>query len=180
MNSLKIDITEINNCMKASKECKQLTKTLAEVNSLIKSDYSLYQYFRIFNYPSIYINDIKYKVSIDDKLNFLQGSWFNKYIRDAVCSALKNPHDIKGCHVNEYTVTESTGFGVGSILLIVFIISLITFFVIVLYRRYINKSMETSLDTKIQTQTIFSLGQYQIFQDSKISKKSAEDSTLSN
>jgi hypothetical protein len=38
--------------------------------------------------------------------------------------------------------------------------------------------MDTSLDTKIQTQTIFSLGQYHIFQDQKFVKKEDDESVV--
>ena len=44
-----------------------------------------------------------------------------------------------------------------------------------IYRRYINRKLDNSLDTKIQTQTIFSLGQYQVFQDSKVPKKEKKE-----
>lgn len=33
------------------------------------------------------------------------------------------------------------------------------------YRRVVNRQLEQSLNEKIQTQTIFSLGQYQVFKD---------------
>ena len=45
------------------------------------------------------------------------------------------------------------------------------------YRRVVNKQLEQSLNEKIQTQTIFSLGQYQVFKDDT-GKKSVDVTKL--
>jgi len=61
--------------------------------------------------------------------------------------------------------------GVGAVFLIILVIGVISLMIIWCYKRFVNRSLETSIDEKIQTQTIFSLGQYQIFRDSETSKR---------
>jgi len=46
------------------------------------------------------------------------------------------------------------------------------------YRRIVNKSLEASLNEKIQSQTIFSLGQYQVFKDENTGRKSIDITKL--
>jgi len=67
------------------------------------------------------------------------------------------------------------GFGIGSILIIIVIITLISLLVLFCYRKYINRKLHISIDEKIQTQTIYSLGQYQVFQDQQVPKKDKGD-----
>ena len=52
-----IDKVLVDKCMQNSKEGDEKV-------SLITKDYDLYQYNRIYNFPSLYINDIKYKVIV--------------------------------------------------------------------------------------------------------------------
>jgi hypothetical protein len=49
--------------------------------------------------------------------------------------------------------------------LIIFSICLVTVIAIICYKRIVNKTLETSLNEKIQKQTAFSLGQYREFKD---------------
>ena len=66
---------------------------------------------------------------------------------------------------------DSSSFGWGGILLIILLIIILNIILIYCYKRIVNKSLESSIEDKIQTQTIFSLGQYKVFQDEGPQKK---------
>ncbi len=78
---------------------------------------------------------------------------------------------------NENQASHS-GLGFGSILLIIIVISSIMVILLLCYRRIVNKSLEASLNEKIQSQTIFSLGQYQVFKDENTGRKSIDITKL--
>jgi hypothetical protein len=61
--------------------------------------------------------------------------------------------------------------GWGTIFFIIFLIILVNIVFIYCYKRIVNRSLESSIEDKIQTQTIFSLGQYKVFQDAEPQKK---------
>ncbi len=84
---------------------------------------------------------------------------------------------VEGCKddITKYRSKISVGV---SVYLILLLLSIITCGIIFGYKKYVEKSLETSIDTKVQTQTIFSLGQYQIFQDSNIQKKTDDSFEL--
>lgn len=46
------------------------------------------------------------------------------------------------------------------------------------YRRIVNKSLEASLNEKIQSQTMASLGQYQVFKEENSGRKSIDITKL--
>ena len=73
-------------------------------------------------------------------------------------------------------IAASLGF--GSILLIIVVITAIMITLLLCYRRIVNKSLEASLNEKIQSQTIFSLGQYQVFKDENTGRKSIDITKL--
>jgi len=68
--------------------------------------------------------------------------------------------------------------GFGSILLIIVVITAIMIILLICYRRIVNKSLEASLNEKIQSQTIFCLGQYQVFKDENTGRKSIDITRL--
>jgi hypothetical protein len=51
-------------------------------------------------------------------------------------------------------------------------------FILLCYRRIVNKSLEASLNEKIQSQTIHSLGQYQVFKDENTGRRSIDITKL--
>lgn len=103
--------------------------------------------------PELLINGVKYR-----------GSWLGKYIFDSICTGFLDDESICGTPGPEETKAES-GFGFGTILVILVLVCLTTVVLLICYRRIVNKSLEDSLNEKIQTQTIFSLGQYRVFKE---------------
>jgi hypothetical protein len=108
---------------------------------------------KIYKVPTILINGVKYK-----------GSWYSKYIFDAICTGFLDDNAICNAKKDAKIVIES-GYGFGTILIIFLLITCIMLVVLYCYRRVVNRQLEQSLNEKIQTQTIFSLGQYQVFKD---------------
>jgi hypothetical protein len=84
------------------------------------------------------------------------------------------------CRINKNTDSSSGqgSLGFGSIFLIVVVITVVMIILLMCYRRIVNKSLEASLNEKIQSQTIFSLGQYQIFKDENTGRKSIDITKL--
>ncbi len=84
------------------------------------------------------------------------------------------------CKLNKNTESSSdkASLGFGSIFLIIVVITLIMIILLMCYRRIVNKSLEASLNEKIQSQTIFSLGQYQVFKDENTGRKSIDITKL--
>lgn len=84
------------------------------------------------------------------------------------------------CKINKNNESSSgqASLGFGSIFLIIVVISAIMIILLMCYRRIVNKSLEASLNEKIQSQTIFSLGQYQVFKDENTGRKSIDITKL--
>ena len=84
------------------------------------------------------------------------------------------------CKMNKNIDSSSAqaNFGFGSIFLIIVVITAIMIILLMCYRRIVNKSLEASLNEKIQSQTIFSLGQYQVFKDENTGRKSIDITKL--
>jgi len=86
---------------------------------------------------------------------------------DPICKTNKNS-DASG----------HASLGFGSIFLIIVVITAIMIILLMCYRRIVNKSLEASLNEKIQSQTIFSLGEYQVFKDQNTGRKSIDITKL--
>lgn len=95
-----------------------------------------------------------------------KGSWYSKNVLEAICDAMSNPADI--C-LN--SPAPEVGMGWGTIFFIIVLIILVNIVFIYCYKRIVNRSLESSIEDKIQTQTIFSIGQYKMFTDAEPSKK---------
>jgi cbb3-type cytochrome oxidase subunit 3 len=83
----------------------------------------------------------------------------------SICEAMKDPAPV--C----LNTPVEAGMGWGTIFFIILFIIIVNIVFIYCYKRIVNRSLETSIEDKIQTQTIFSLGQYKVFQDAEPSKK---------
>ncbi len=106
------------------------------------------------------LNDIKYR-----------GSWLGKYMFESICSGFIEDDSI--CSSPKPSdLSDNSGLTTGTLLFIVFVIFISMILLLICYRRIVNKSLEASLNEKIQTQTIHSLSQYQVFKDENTGKKS--------
>ena len=109
---------------------------------------------------------------------FIKGSWLSKYIFHGICGGFIDEND-PICKINKNTDSSGhSGLGFGSIFLIIVVITAIMIVLLMCYRRIVNKSLEASLNEKIQSQTVFSLGQYQVFKDENTGRKSIDITKL--
>lgn len=131
----------------------------------MENDHDQYKKNRVFALPQIRLNDIQYR-----------GSWSGKYVFDSICSGfIEGADSICAPEINN---AQTDGIGFGVILLITVIIILVMIILLICYKRIVNKSLEASLNEKIQTQTIFSLGQYHVFKDDSTGRKTVDVSKL--
>lgn len=79
---------------------------------------------------------------------------------------------------NAVNVEESSEVGIGTFVLIALIITLIMLVVIMCYKRIVNRSLEAKINQKIQEQTIFSLGQYHVFNEDVQTRKAVDVTKL--
>jgi hypothetical protein len=132
------------------------------VNSLdsgvVSSDFSAFHNNKVFKIPEILINDVKYK-----------GGFYSKFILDAICTGFVNsPEEMAVCHQTRYQFVEvGPTLNLFTIIVIVVIITFCMIIALYCYRRIVNRSLEQSLNEKIQQQAIFSMGQYQVFKEER-------------
>jgi hypothetical protein len=140
---------------------------LLGVSGPLENDYNSYTTNKVHRVPELRLNGVKYR-----------GSWHASNIFSAICSgfidddsvcATPSPQDLPG---------NDSGMGAGAILLIIVSIILAMLILLICYKRIVNKSLEASLNEKIQSQTIHSLGQYQVFKDENTGRKSVDVSKL--
>ncbi len=88
-----------------------------------------------------------------------------KYIFESICSGFID--DEVDCSSPNINSNNDSDYGIsgGTVFLIVLLIFIIFVLLVICYRRIVLKSLETTLNEKIQTQTIHSLTQYQVFKD---------------
>jgi len=152
------DLPEINSCM----------KELVTSEGKIEDDTTKYSAFRVYAFPQLYLNGVRF-----------QGNWYGKFIFSDICTGFINDDSICATPDPEkLTQSKESGLGVGSVLLIIFIICLAMIVLLICYKRVVNKSLEQSLNEKIQTQTIHSLGQYHVFKDESTGRKTIDSTKL--
>ncbi len=152
-----ISVDTINKCMKDA---------ISTLSGIIEDDYNAFHAKKVLKIPELMFNGIKYK-----------GSWLSKYMFDAICTGFIDDDGICATPKPEDLAGDS-GVGVGGILIIILITVLAMIVLLICYRRIVNKSLEASLNEKIQTQTIHSLGQYQVFKDESTGRKSVDVTKL--
>ena len=134
---------KINECM----------KDMIEKDSKVNDDYNLYNQKRVFKVPELMINGVKYR-----------GTWYSKYIFNSICSGFIDDDSI--CKPKKTEPPSSfTGMKlIGIVAIGLFVVTIIS---LICYRRFVNKSLETSLSEKIEQQTMVSIGQYNIMKEQK-------------
>jgi hypothetical protein len=129
----------------------------------ISAHYEAFSDRKVHKYPEIYLNGVKYK-----------GGWYGKYLLHAICNGFLEDDEI--CQIKPLEASSGVGFGTVFLIIVLIIASMVV--LLICYRRIVNKALEASLNEKIQTQTIFSLGQYQVFKDDNTGRKSVDVSRL--
>ena len=133
------DYEKISTCM----------QDLIDFNSKVDDDYELYNYRRVYEYPLITLNGIKFT-----------GMFLPRIIFNSICTSFINDETI--CGSPKAKSLKKTNLYSSS--LIFFIVTFLFFFTIILvicYRRVAYRSIEQTLIDKIQTETIKSIGKHQ-------------------
>ena len=147
-----INIDNVDKCM--NDEVNVINDSIKNTNnnkpnSLIIEDYDSFKNNRIYRFPQIEINGTKYK-----------GSWYGKHVFNSICANSKDPVCSKEI-TTEYVETETINIvPAWLIILIISVVILILVLVILCYRRYVNKLIETSIESRIFSQTSNSIGNY--------------------
>lgn len=140
--SLQDQEEDINKCM----------TYMVQNKSKIEDDYNLYNKQKIYRVPELVINNVKYK-----------GDWYSKYIFNAICNGFIENH--KACATPEPEEIQSTSFSWKVIIYSTLIIVFIMLVLLICYKRYVNISLETTLNERIEEQAMKTLGNYKAFKD---------------
>ena len=143
MKLVGIDIDSINVCMKDS---------ITDSNKkLIQEDTLIFKKNKIFTYPQIYINKIPYK-----------GSFYSKHVFNTICNGFMEHEKRKNICVDPdiNIIVESNGMSGGLIVLIVLASIIGIVGLIYCYRRAVNKTIDESIEERIEKQAKDSMGHY--------------------
>jgi len=159
MELMKIDKDEVDKCIK--------TNVQESDKSIAAKDYQNYINKKVHKIPEVQINGIKYR-----------GNWHADNIFEAICAGFITDTDICKTPDPSVIMSDDSGLGFGSILLIIICIILALIVVIICYRRIVNLALEATLNEKIQSQAIHSIGQYEVFKDETTGRKTIDVSTI--
>ena len=139
------DFETLNKCM----------TQMVQYESKVDNDYNTFNRRKIYSIPDLFINGVPYR-----------GTWYSKYIFRSICNGFLD--DAKICEgINPREVIYNQRVGNGVLFFIIMMIILVTSCSLMCYKRYINKNLEDALSERIEEQTMKSISQYQMFQDSK-------------
>lgn len=97
-----------------------------------------------------------------------KGTWLASNIFNAIRSGFTEDDNDYDFDRSDDRNSGISGASVAMICLSIFFIMIVILFIC---KRMINRSLEESLNDKIEKQTIFSLGQYQVFKDDNTGRK---------
>ena len=133
---------------------KRCMNQLIQYESKIDSDYSTFLKRKIYSIPDLFINGVPYR-----------GSWYSKYIFRSICNGFLD--DSKICEgINPKGLIYNQQVGNTVLAIIIIIIVIVTSCSLLCYKRYINKSVEDTINGRIQEQTMKVISQYKQFKDS--------------
>ena len=131
--------TNIKNCM----------QDLIDLNSKVDEDYQLYNYRKVYEYPLITLNGIKFK-----------GMWLPRIIFNSICESFISDEKICGSPKIQELSTDTKLYSSSLIMAITAFVCFFTVALILCYRRVVYKSIEETLVEKIQTETIRSIDKF--------------------
>ena len=131
--------TKIKNCM----------QDLIDYNSKVDDDYQLYNYRKVYEYPLITLNGIKFK-----------GMWLPRIIFNSICESFINDEKICGSPKIQDLAKDKKIYSNNLIMFISIFVCVFTMILILCYRRVVFRSIEETLLEKIQTETIRSIDKF--------------------
>ncbi len=138
-----IDKKKIDLCM----------NNLISIESKVEEDYKLYEKMKIYKYPEITLNGIKYKEN-----------WYSKNIFNSICKGFIDNDNI--CSIsNRGGIKEEDNH---SFWIITFIISvcliIVLIILLILYKKFVNDSLNKTINEKIQYEAMKALDNFNKFQ----------------
>ncbi len=131
---------EVLNCM----------QDLIDFNSKVDDDYELYNYRKVYEYPLITLNGIKFK-----------GMFLPRTIFNSICTSFINDEKICGSPKVKEISKSPKVYPSSLIFFIIILLFLMTIILVLCYRRVAYRSIEQTLIERIQEGTIKSIGKYQ-------------------
>ena len=128
---------------------KNCMQDLIDFNSKVDEDYQLYNYRKVYEYPLITLNGIKFK-----------GMWLPRTIFNSICESFINDERICGSPKIQELATDEQIYSKSLIMTIATFVCLFTVVLILCYRRVVYRSIEETLLEKIQTETIRSIDKF--------------------
>lgn len=137
------------------KEIEDCMKNLIRDESKVEDDYQMYNKKRVYRTPELLLNGVKYR-----------GSWFSTFIFDSICSGFFDDEEF--CKDE----SESKQLSGKTIILIVSLgIVGITVLLLLCYKRAVHRSLENSLNERIQIQALRSIKQYNELKESALDQE---------
>jgi hypothetical protein len=133
------NLTRIKACM----------QDLVDFNSKVDDDYELYNYRKVYEYPMITLNGIKFK-----------GMWLPRPIFNSICTSFIKDEEICGSPQAKQLSKNLQLYPASLIVIVIIFLFFFTILLILCYRRVVYRSVEQTLIEKIQTETIRSIGKY--------------------
>ena len=137
MNYVKKDLEKITECM----------QDLIDFNSKVDDDLQLFNYRKVYEYPLITLNGIKFK-----------GMWLPRAIFNSICTSFINNEKICGSPQVNQLAKNVKVYPSSLVYFIAAFLFLFTIIVIFCYRRVAYRSIEQALIEKIHTETIRAIG----------------------
>ena len=128
---------------------KSCMQDLIDLNSKVDEDYELYNYRKVYEYPLITLNGIKFK-----------GMWLPRIIFNSICESFISDEKICGSPKFEELSKDDQLYSKNLIMFIVSFVFIFTFILILCYRRVVYKDIEETLVDKIQSETIRSIDKF--------------------
>ena len=133
------NLTRIKACM----------QDLVDFNSKVDDDYELYNYRKVYEYPMVTLNGIKFK-----------GMWLPRAIFNSICTSFIKDEEICGSPQAKQLSKNLQLYPASLIVIVIIFLFFFTILLILCYRRVVYRSVEQTLIEKIQTETIRSIGKY--------------------
>ena len=140
------DYNKIETCM----------QDLIDFNSKVDDDFQLYNYRKVYEYPLITLNGIKFK-----------GIWLPRTIFNSICTSFIKDEKICGSPKVQDLSKNSQVYPASLIIFIILFLFLFTIVLVICYRRIAYRSIEQTLIEKIHTETIRSIGKHSQKKDEK-------------
>ena len=130
-------ILKIQDCM----------QDLIDFNSKVDDDYELFNYRKVYEYPLITLNGIKFK-----------GMWLPRAIFNSICTSFIKNETICGSPQVKQLAKNLKLYSAIWVYVIGLLLFMFTFLLICCYRRFAYRSVEQALIEKIHTETIRAIG----------------------